>query len=184
MRCNMVPKFSFLTKGKGVSKEKLTSFEMALRDAGIAEFNLVKVSSIMPPFCKIISKKEGLKKLSPGQILYVVLSESATNEHGRKVAASVGIAMPADRSRHGYLSEHHSFGQSKKKAGEYAENLAAYMLATTLGAPFDADKNYNEQKDIWKISGHTVKTRELTSFGEGPKDGNWITVLSAMVLII
>ena len=184
MRCNMVPKFSFLTKGKGVSKEKLTSFEMALRDAGIAEFNLVKVSSIMPPFCKIISKKEGLKKLSPGQIIYVVLSESATNEHGRKVAASVGIAMPADRSQHGYLSEHHSFGQSKKEAGEYAEDLAAYMLATTLGAPFDADKNYNEQKDIWKISGHTVKTRELTSFGEGPKDGNWITVLSAMVLII
>lgn len=180
----MVPKFSFLTKGKGVSKEKLTSFEMALRDAGIAEFNLVKVSSIMPPFCKIISKKEGLKKLSPGQIVYVVLSESATNEHGRKVAASVGIAMPADRSQHGYLSEHHSFGQSKKEAGVYAEDLAAYMLATTLGAPFDADKNYNEQKDIWKISGHTVKTRELTSFGEGPKDGNWITVLSAMVLII
>ena len=184
MRCNMVPKFSFLTKGKGVSKEKLTSFEMALRDAGIAEFNLVKVSSIMPPFCKIISKKEGLKKLSPGQIVYVVLSESATNEHGRKVAASVGIAMPADRSQHGYLSEHHSFGQSKKEAGEYAEDLAAYMLATTLGAPFDVEKNYNEQKDIWKISGHTVKTRELTSFGEGPKDGNWITVLSAMVLII
>jgi arginine decarboxylase len=180
----MVPKFSFLTKGKGVSKEKLTSFEMALRDAGIAEFNLVKVSSIMPPFCKIISKKEGLKKLSPGQIVYVVLSESATNEHGRKVAASVGIAMPADRSQHGYLSEHHSFGQSKKEAGGYAEDLAAYMLATTLGAPFDVDKNYNEQKDIWKISGHTVKTRELTSFGEGPKDGNWITVLSAMVLII
>ena len=184
MRCNMVPKFSFLTKGKGVSKEKLTSFEMALRDAGIAEFNLVKVSSIMPPFCKIISKKEGLKKLSPGQIVYVVLSESATNEHGRKVAASVGIAMPADRSQHGYLSEHHSFGQSKKEAGEYAEDLAAYMLATTLGAPFDIDKNYNEQKDIWKISGHTVKTQEITSTAEGPKDKSWVTVISAVVFII
>ena len=184
MGCNMVPKFSFLTKGKGVSKEKLTSFEMALRDAGIAEFNLVKVSSIMPPFCKIISKQEGLKKLSPGQIVYVVLSEAATNEHGRKVASSVGIAMPADRSQHGYLSEHHSFGQSKKESGEYAENLAAYMLATTLGAPFDSNKNYNEQKDIWKISGNTVRTQAITSIANGPEDGSWVTVVTGIVFVI
>ena len=57
----MVPKYAFITKGCGVAKEKLTSFEMALRDAGIAEYNLVKVSSIMPPHCQIISKKNGLK---------------------------------------------------------------------------------------------------------------------------
>lgn len=180
----MVPKYAFITKGCGVAKEKLTSFEMALRDAGIAEYNLVKVSSIMPPHCKIISKKNGLKKLSAGQIVYVVLSEQSTNEAGRQVAASVGIALPADRSKHGYLSEHHSYGQSKKDAGEYAEDLAAYMLATTIGAPFDSEKNYNEQKDIWKISGHTVKTQQITSYSRGPANNDWVTVLSAIVLVI
>ena len=180
----MIPKYAFITKGVGEAKEKLTSFEMALRDAGIAEYNLVKVSSIMPPHCKIINKKDGLKKLSAGQIVFVVLSEQSTNEPGRKVAASVGIALPSDRSKHGYLSEHHTYGQTKKEAGEYAEDLAAYMLATTIGAPFDLNKNYNEQKDIWKISGQSVKTREITSYAEGPKNKNWITVISATVLII
>ena len=180
----MVPKYAFVTKGIGISKEKLTSFEMALRDADIAQYNLVRVSSIMPPHTKIITKKQGLKKLSAGQIVYVVLSESSTNEPERRVAASIGIALPIDRSKHGYLSEHHSYGQSKKTSGEYAEDLAAYMLATTIGAPFDADKNYNEQKDIWKISGHTVKTQEVTSTAEGPKDKSWVTVISAVVFII
>ena len=146
----MVHKYAFVTKGGGTSKEKLTSFEMALRNADIAQYNLVKVSSIMPPHTEIITKKRGLKKLSAGQIVYVVLSESSTNEPERRIAASIGIALPVDRSKHGYLSEHHSYGQSKKASGEYAEDLAAYMLATTIGAPFDIDKNYNEQKDISK----------------------------------
>ena len=53
----MVPKYAFVTKGIGISKEKLTSFEMALRDADIAQYNLVRVSSIMPPHTKIITKK-------------------------------------------------------------------------------------------------------------------------------
>ena len=180
----MVPKYAFVTKGVGTSKEKLTSFERALRNADIAQYNLVKVSSIMPPHTEIITKKRGLKKLSAGQIVYVVLSESSTNEPERRIAASIGIALPVDRSKHGYLSEHHSYGQSKKASGEYAEDLAAYMLATTIGAPFDIDKNYNEQKDIWKISGHTVKTQEITSTAEGPKDKSWVTVISAVVFII
>jgi arginine decarboxylase len=180
----MIPKYAFVTKGAGRGKEKLTSFEMSLRNAGIGEYNLVRVSSIMPPHCKIISKKEGLKKLSPGQIVFVVLSEASTNEPERRIASSIGIALPIDRSQHGYLSEHHSYGQSKKTSGEYAEDLAAYMLATTIGAPFDIDKNYNEQKDIWKISGHTVKTQEVTSTAEGPKDKSWITVVAAIVFIV
>ena len=151
-----VPKTAFVTKGVGKHKEKLTSFEMALRDAKIAEFNLVKVSSIFPPNCKLIPQSVGLKRLKPGQVVYVVMSENATDEPHRLVASSVGIAIPKDKNRYGYLSEHHSFGQTDSAAGDYAEDLAAYMLATILGAPFDPDKSYDEQKDIWKISGHAA----------------------------
>ena len=113
----MVPKYAFIVSGCGKAKEKLASFEMALRDAGIAEYNLVKVSSILPPNCKIINKKKGISMLSPGQIVFVVMSEQSTNEPGRQITASVGIAIPPDRSKHGYLSEHHSFGQLKKNLG-------------------------------------------------------------------
>jgi len=177
----LIPSSAFITKGVGKHKEKLTSFEMALRNAGIASFNLVTVSSIFPPYCKLISRINGLKVLSPGQIVFVVMSENATNEPNRLIAASAGLAIPKDQKNHGYISEHHSFGQKEIVAGDYAEDLAAYMLATTLGAPFDPDKSYDEQKDIWKISGHQVKTRNITQTAVGDKNGLWTTVLAAVV---
>jgi len=129
----MVPKRVFFTKGVGVHKEKLASFEMALRVAGLAHCNLVLVSSIYPPGCKIITKEEGLKYLRPGEIVFAVYDRESNNEPNRLIAASVGLAIPADSSMHGYLSEHHSFGETDERAGEYAEDLAASMLATTLG---------------------------------------------------
>ncbi len=177
----MIPNSAFITKGVGKHKEKLTSFEMALRNAGIEAFNLVKVSSIFPPNCKLISRTNGLKMMSPGQIVFVVMSENTTNEPNRLIAASAGLALPKDQNFHGYISEHHSFGEKETVAGDYAEDLAAYMLATTLAAPFDPDKSYDEQKDIWKISGHQVKTRNITQTAVGDKNGLWTTVLAAVV---
>ena len=126
-----VPKIMFLTKGKGIHKDYLTSFELALREADIADLNLVSVSSIKPPQCKIVSKQEGRKYLMPGQIVFAVMARSSTNEPNRLIAASIGLARPVDDTRHGYLSEHHSFGETAQKAGDYAEDMAMEMLATT-----------------------------------------------------
>ena len=178
-----VPQKLFLTKGMGKHKEKLTSFEMALRDAGIAGFNLVRVSSIVPPGCRVVSKSEGLKRVKPGQIVYVVLSENASDEPHRMIAASVGLAIPKNKTQHGYLSEHHSFGQTERLAGDYAEDLAAYMLATILGVDFDPDKSYDEKREIWKISGNIVVTRNVTQSAKCDKRGLWTTVLAAAVFI-
>src|ERR671923_2985360 len=116
-----VPKIMFLTKGKGTHKDYLTSFELALRDADIADLNLVSVSSIKPAQCKIVSRQEGRKYLMPGQIVFTILARSATNEPNRLIAASIGLARPADDAQHGYLSEHHSTGETAQKAGDYAE---------------------------------------------------------------
>lgn len=180
----LIPTMAYLTKGVGRNKEKLTSFEMALRDAGIAAQNLVKVSSIFPPECKLISKQKGQSMLKAGQILFVVLSEQATNEPNRLIAASIGLALPKDRSTHGYLSEHHSFGENEKIAGDYAEDLAASMLATTLGIEFDPNKAWDEKEEVFKMSGKIVNTRNLTQTATGHKSGEWTTVVSAAVLIM
>lgn len=165
-------------------KEYLTSFELALRDAGIAPFNIVTVSSIYPAGCKRISKEEGLKLLHPGQILYCVMSRNATNEPNRLIASSVGCAVPADESQYGYLSEHHSFGETDQKAGDYAEDLAASMLASTLGIEFDTNTAWDERENLYKMSGKIVKTTNLTQSAIGNKDGMWTTVLTAAVFIM
>jgi len=179
----MVPKRIFYTKGVGVHKEKLASFEMALRVAGLAHCNLVLVSSIYPPGCKIVSKEEGLKLLRPGEIVFAVYDRESNNEPNRLIAASVGLAIPADPSMHGYLSEHHSFGETDEKAGEYAEDLAASMLATTLGIEFDPDLDWDEREQLFKMSGKIVRTTNITQSAVGNKDGLWTTVFAAAVFI-
>jgi arginine decarboxylase len=173
----------FLTKGVGKHREKLTSFELALRSAGIAACNLVRVSSIFPPRCKLISKEKGIQELQPGQVTFCVMSENSTREPHRLIAASVGIALPSDRNTFGYLSEHHSFGQTEEVAGEYAEELAAEMLATTLGVEFDPDRSWDEKKEIYRISNKIVRTMEITQSAIGDKRGLWTTVLAASILL-
>jgi len=179
----MVPKKVFFTNGVGKHKEKLESFEFALRNAGIEKFNLVTVSSILPPNCKIVSRGKGLKELEAGQIVYCVLSQASSNEPRRLLAASIGCAIPADRNNYGYLSEHHSFGEVEDKAGAYAEDLAASMLASTLGISFDPDKSWDERKEVWKMSNDIVRTRNATQSAIVPKEGIWTTVLSAAVFV-
>ncbi len=180
----MIPKNFFLTKGVGKHKDELASFELALRDAGIEKFNLVVVSSILPPNCKPINKADGLQQLKPGSIVFVVMSRNASNEPNRLIAASVGAAIPSDSNQYGYLSEHHSFGETDEKAGEYAEDLAASMLASTLGVEFDVNSAWNEKEQIFKLSEKIVKTMNITQSAICDKNGLWTTVVTAAVLII
>jgi len=180
----LVPKKVFFTRGVGTHKDNLTSFELALRDAGIERFNLVTVSSILPPNSEVVSKNKGLAMLNSGEIVFVVMSRNSSNEHNRLIAASVGAAIPADRSQHGYLSEHHSCGESNDATGEYAEDLAASMLASTLGIEFNVDQSWDEKEELFKVSGKIVRTTNITQSAVIDKQGVWTTVLAAAVFVL
>ena len=180
---NMVPKRIFFPKGVGKHKERLTSFELALRDAGIAAQNLVRVSSIFPPNCKMVTRSQGLKYLSPGEVVYAVIAENSTREPHRLLASSIGVEIPAYHNTYGYLSEHHTFGETEDAAGEYAEELAAEMLATTLNVEFDPDRSWDEKKQIYRLSNKIVRTANVTQSAVGDKRGLWTTVIGAAILI-
>ena len=179
---SFVPKKIFFTKGVGFHKEELHSFELALRSAGIEKCNLVQVSSIFPPGCKVVSREKGLGELKPGNITYCVMSRTSSNEPRRLIAASVGCAIPADTKAYGYISEHHAFGQTVREAGDYAEDLAAAMLASTLGIDFDIDASWDEKEEIFKISGKIVNTRNVTQSAIA-KNGGYTSVLAAAVFL-
>jgi arginine decarboxylase len=179
----LVPRKLFLTGGVGVHREKLTSFEMALREAHIAQFNLVRVSSIFPPRCKIIPSEDGLALLQAGEIVFSVLAEMSTNEPGRRIAASIGVARPADEDKYGYLSEHHAYGMTASEASDYAEDLAVTMLATTLGIPFDAEKDYNERREQYMMAGEIVESTSKTVAVTAEPGGVWTTVIAAAILV-
>ncbi len=179
----MIPKYFFLTKGDGKHKEQLQSFELALREAGIQHCNIVSVSSIVPAGCKLIPREQGLKLISPGQITFVVLARNSTNEPHRLIASSIGVAIPSGKNNYGYLSEHHSFGQPDDKAGDYAEDLAATMLATTMGIQFDPEIAWDEKEQLFKSTGMIIKTTNMTQSATGDKGGLWTTAIAAAVFV-
>jgi len=179
----LVPKRIFFTKGVGTHREELRSYELALREAGIEKCNIVQVSSILPPGCKWTSKTEGLKLLIPGMLTFCVMSRCSNNEPHRLIAASIGCAVPADPDAYGYLSEHHAYGQNEKSAGDYAEDLAATMLASTLGIEVDEKKGWDENKEVYKISDKIVKTTNVTQSAVVGSGGLYSTVLAAAVFL-
>lgn len=179
----MIPTKFFLTKGVGLAKERLSSFELALRNAGIAQFNLVSVSSILPPSCKKLPREKGLTFLKPGEIVHCVMARNETNEPNRLISASIGCAIPADSTQHGYLSEHHSFGETDEKVSDYTEDLAATMLATTLGINFNPEDAWDAREQVFKMSGKIVYTSNITQTALGNKNGLWTSVIAAAIFI-
>jgi arginine decarboxylase len=174
----------FFTRGTGTHKEKLASFELALREAEIAHLNIVTVSSIFPADCNILSLEEGLSHLEPGEVTFCVLAKERIKEPGRRVVAAIGLAIPSEHGRYGYLSEHHGFGQTELEAGEYAEDLAASMLATTLGTEFDPDKDYDERREVYQMSGKIVESQHISQAALGAEGNLWTTVLAAAVFVL
>jgi arginine decarboxylase len=178
----LVPTKVFLTKGLGRHKYQLKSFEEALRTAGVAQQNLVQVSSILPPKCKMVSRENGLKSLTPGEICYCVLARSDTDEHGRIIASGIGVAVPRDRSQWGYLSEVHGYGMNQQDAADMAEDLAAGMLGTTLGLEVDPNQAWSEKEQVYKSSGLIIRTTNITQTARGQQD-LWTTTVALAVFL-
>ena len=118
--------------------------------------------------------------LDHGEITYCVMAKSHTNEPHRMISASIGVAIPRNPERYGYLSEHHGYGENEKQASEYTEDLAASMLASTLGIEIDLDQAWDERREYWKIAGHIVKTTNITQTAIG-KGRLWTSVVAAAV---
>jgi arginine decarboxylase len=176
-----IPSSFFLTSGIGVHREQLTAFELALRDADIEQQNLVTVSSILPPGCQHLERDEGVKTLKPGEITFCVMARAETREPGRRIHASIGLARPTNQAMYGYISEHHGHGMSGAESGDYAEDLAASMLASTLGIEFDSDAAWNERRKVYETSQLIIGSTSLTAAAEGDKSGRWTCAIAAAV---
>lgn len=177
------PKRVFLTKGVGTHRHALTAFEFALRDADIEQQNLVYVSSILPPRCEMIARDAGVELLKPGDITFCVMARAETNEFGRHVYASIGLARPADPGMYGYISELHGYGRTSESSGEQAEDLAATMLASTLGLDFDPDAAWNERKQIYEHSNLIIDSTSITAAAECGPNHHWTCAIAAAVFL-
>ena len=176
-----MPTSVFLTRGVGVHRHRLTAFEFALRDADIEQQNLVAVSSILPAGCELIPREAGVATLRPGEITFCVIARAETDEPGRRIHSSIGLARPTDPSMYGYIAEHHGYGMTERQSGDYAEDLAATMLASTLGIDFDADAAWDERKRVYETSSLIIDSLSMTAAANGDPDGLWTCAIAAAV---
>ena len=180
----MIPKKIFLTTGHGTHRHRLQSFELALRDAEVAPCNLVNVSSIVPPHCKQINKKEGISLINPGEITYCVLSKIHTKKP-KKIGASVGLAIPELSNEYGYIAEYQNEEMAKTQLKKTVEDLAILMLATTKGM---TDKKNGQQvplsdKDIIDQFQDKMKTKSIADTVNHSDPELWSTVVALAVFI-
>ena len=178
-----IPNRVFLTRGTGRHSQQLTAFEHALRDADIEQQNLVTVSSILPAHCELITRNAGVAAVSPGEITFCVLARAETNEAGRRIAAGIGLARPKDIAHYGYISEHHCFGMTEAETSEYVEDLAATMLASTLGIEFNPEAGWNERKRAYEMSDLIVDTQSIVAAAQGAPHGEWTCVVASAVFL-
>lgn len=117
-----VPKKAALVAANADGPFELVAFDNALRKAGIAELNLVPLSSIWPVGCEIVK----MPKLEPGTITPVVISKICSSTPGQRIAAALGIAI--SETSHGMISEYHDVGVTEKMAARTAEAMVKYMM--------------------------------------------------------
>lgn len=158
---DLIPKGLFFTSGVGIHKERLVSFELALKDARVNHLNLVPVSSIVPPGCQVVSADEGVRRLKPGAVTFCVAAWISSNEPGRTVTSAVGMCSPKDQAMHGYLSEHHAFDESEELAKEYTEYLAALMFMNTNGIPEGTGLSWSANKVIWMETNRILRLESV-----------------------
>ena len=117
-----VPTKAALVSADSDGPFELVAFDNALRKAGIAELNLVPVSSIWPIGCKIVK----MPKPEPGMVTPVVIAKISSSTPGQKIAAALGVAI--SETSHGMISEYHDVGVTQKTAAQTAEAMVRYMM--------------------------------------------------------
>jgi arginine decarboxylase len=84
---------------------------------------------------------------------------------------------------YGYISELHGYGMTAEASGEQAEDLAATMLASTLGLDFDPEAAWNERKQIYEHSSLIIDSTSITAAAECGRDNHWICAIAAAVFL-
>ena len=191
MGIHLIPKFYFLTSGWGIHDYKLISFEYALRNAGCEKFNLVPVSSIIPPDCEKLNVEDGLKKLGTGEIIFCVMSRISTEQKNIPISAVIS-SIKEENNNHGYFLES---GDSKAEFIDVIKEAIKMTVSMTdlsdkkvrsiellekISILTD-ESGISSSKGIHHIGSSRIEWRGISGCNTSKK--KWLTVLSIAVFI-
>ena len=191
MGVHLIPKYYFLTSGLGIHDYKLISFEFALRNAGCEKYNLVPVSSIIPPECEKLTVEDGLKKLGTGEIVFCVMSRISTVEKNVPVSAVI-TSIKEEHKNHGYFLES---GDSKSEfidvikeaimmsvsMTDLAENKVRVIDLFEKISILTNERGISSSKGVHHIGSSKIEWQGIS--GNNTQKKKWLTVLSMAVFI-
>ena len=108
----------YIHSGIGYGNSYLTSFDQALLHAGVGNYNLIRVSSILPVG---LSRSSNITLIA-GSPLHVAYAEISTNNPGKLIATAVSVGIPTDKEKIGVIMEYSAY-ISKGEAIEIVESM-------------------------------------------------------------
>jgi arginine decarboxylase len=183
----MVPRFVFFTSGVGTHVEQRISMQHAMRQAGLFDINLVKVSSVMPPQCEIITRARGLRMLEPGMIAHAVIAQSTIEEPHRRATVALGYVKPDGDEMPGYISEleeDQAYGKTEASAADEVGKMALQILVEKLGAKSDPERLWDRRKRNVRVGRVRARTGFITATAIGPEEKKVATAFAAAVYLL
>ena len=113
-----------ISEGIGMGPTQLSAFDQALVTAGVANFNLIYLSSVLPPNSTIIETKAGeVPEGGWGDRLYVVMAQQRTSQRNEEAWAGIGWIQDA-KTKQGLLVEHEGHSEAEVRGNIHASLVA------------------------------------------------------------
>jgi arginine decarboxylase len=157
-----------------------------MRQAGVAECNLVKVSSILPPGTRIISRDEGVGLLRPGNIVFAIIAQAETDEPHQRITPAIAWANPDRRGMPGYIAEVEEdlcHGKTDRTAADEVGEEAITILAEKLRTKVDPKQKWDRRKTSTRIGSTNVETGWLAASIEGPEERDGEKQFAAAIVL-
>lgn len=141
-----------LTTGKGEGSTFLSAFDAALMDAGVHNFNLICLSSIIPPNSDLIKEKFITDERDFGKRLYVVMAREQSDAAGEFIGSAIGFYQFKDGSKRGVFVEHHFKGNSHEEVSVFLKEKINRSVSDLLKSRGVVDFNDNDIQMLASIA--------------------------------
>lgn len=185
-----VPTRVFMTAGVGVHELERVAVQHAMRDAGVADSNMIKVSSVMAPGLRIISREEGIRLLRPGNMVCAVIAQGQTDQPHQRVTPALAWAQPEKKGVPGYIAEVEedlAKGMSEATATKQVGEEVLELMAMRLRVKIDAERLWENRgrERMVRIGGTRVRVGALCASTVGPeeRDGKKLTAAAFVAAI-
>lgn len=122
----MLAKHYVMKTGVGASESALVSFDKALLNSGVGNYNLVRLSSILPAKCQKVGKVD----LTEGSLLPTAYSTISSNNLGDILVSVIGVGFPVNKDKVGVIMEYSAIGKTANEAVDILKNMIVEAFET------------------------------------------------------